>query len=215
MALVNINTLVPQVAIHTKRCPNPVIEQALLEACIDLCEKSAIWRVVDTLTTASGIYEYPLSGLPATSEIAHIITAAIEDLPIFFASPEYIQSLFPTWPDTVADRRQQPQYITFIKPQTLALAAVPDDAYDLKFIVSVKPTRTATQIESTVLNEAMDAIVSGAIHKVLMQRDNPWFDPQSAVYHGKMWRYNTGQIRAKVNKGLTRADVVVALKPFA
>lgn len=210
------SSLVPRVAINVRQCPNVVIERALADSAIEFCETTLAWRVFPTdITTSSGDYEYALAGLPADTELAHPIYAHIASQPLEVLTVEQVAYQYPNWPDVSSTGISQPRALTAMSVNTILTVPVPDAAYTISLQVAVKPTRTATFLDSGIVDEWMDGIVFGAVHKLLSQVKVPWADEKAAIYYGKMWRHYTLLARAKVNKSLTRANLSVAMVPFA
>jgi hypothetical protein len=71
------------------------------------------------------------------------------------------------------------------------------------------PTNVATKIDKSLYEEHLEAIVSGALSRLLPMRKEPWYDPDYATVCARDFASAISNARASVNKDQLMADVRV------
>jgi hypothetical protein len=210
-------SLVHRISPSVPGCPQPVIEQYVRDAAIEVCERTLAWRYDQPLIRLTqGVYEYPYEN-PTQSEVHSFLTVAVNGVAVEPATLEQIHRRYPDWPTTDPDKRSTPQFIFQIDPDNFALAPIPDDSkdYDLKMIVVLKPLRTATGMDQTVFDDLENVIMHGALQHLLVLPNKNWADRELAAYHSKQYLYKTTERRARANIGAGRASMSVQMRPLA
>ena len=217
MATRTFLSLVHRLAPSVPGCPQPVIEQYVRDAAIEVCERTLAWRYEQPLIRLTqGVYEYPYEN-PTQSEVHSFLTVAVNGTAIEPATLEQIHRRFPDWPSTDPSKRSNPRVILQIDPDNFALAPIPDGAkdYDLKMIVALKPLRSATGMDQTVFDDIENVVMHGALQHLLVLPNKNWADRELAAYHSKQYLYKTTERRARANIGAGRASMSVQMRPLA
>lgn len=223
MALVTINTYATEIAPHVDGCPTAVIATYIRKVFIDLCERAKIWRVpLTTVTLVSGTYEYALVSPIAETEVSALLDAQVTKASIptvnrqlDISTMEVAQNLFPDWPNT--NVTGEPRLLFQMSPSMFDIAPVvgDKDTYTLKMKAAIRPTMTAVNVESTLMNEYRRAWFHGTIHELMMLPGRTWSNDKLALYHGKQWEYFMNSARARANKGFGRTSISVKQRPWA
>jgi hypothetical protein len=184
-------------------CPTPVVTNYVRRAAREVCERTLAWRYTaasQVLTAGDLDYAYQ----PDTdTEVHAILSAKVNDNPISVVPYSVIGGLYPLWPDTDADRRGQPLYITQFSPTTYHVAPCPNAAetYTLNMTVALKPTLDATGMDEEIADELESAIQHGALQHLLVLPEKPWSDRELAAYHAKQYIFTISERRARTNVG--------------
>lgn len=217
MATRTFLSIVTRLAPSVPGCPNPVIEQYVRDAAIEACEKTLAWRYEQPkirLVPGGVDYEYDT---PNDAEVHAVLTATVNESKLTPITLEQLYDIYPKWPNQSIDERAEPRYVTQLDPDHFSLAPVPDSSvtYDVRMIVCLKPLRTATQMDKTVLDELETVIMHGALQHLLVLPDRTWSDRELATYHAKQFVMKTAERRARTNLGASKASLRVQMQRFA
>ena len=208
-----VNRLSPSVP----GCPSPVVEQYVREAAIEACERTLTWRYEQPrIRLPTGAAEYAYES-PTDSEVHAFITATCNDQQLKPVTIEQLYDLYPKWPNQASNEYAQPKYITQLDPDNFMVAPQPDSTttYDVRMIVCLKPLRTATTMDKTVLDDLETVIMQGALQHLLVLPDRTWSDRELASYHAKQFAFKLSERRARGNLGASRASMRVQAQKFA
>jgi hypothetical protein len=198
-------------------CPQPILEQYIRDAAIECCEKTLAWRYEQPLIRLTpGVFEYPYNN-PLQTEVHAFLTAAVNGSPLTPLTLEKLYIHYPNWPDLDPDQRADPRYICQLDPDNFVLAPLPDASvtYDLKMIAVLKPLRTATGMDKTIMDDLENTIMHGALQHLLVMPNKNWSDRELATYHAKQYISKITERRARANLGAARASMSVQMRPFA
>ena len=218
MADRNFVDLEPEVSASVPGCPQPTILQYVRKIAIEVCEKTLVWRFEhNVMRLSNGVYEYEYEDVPTDAEVCGVIFAALNDSPIANKTQEEIHRLYPAWPSLSVAARGTPIVYGQFDPDHFVVAPVPDDSttYDMKMFLALKPSRDATKMAKTPLDECTDLIVHGVLQHLLLLPGKSWTDHELASYHAKQYVYKTASRRANANLGVSRTSLSVQMQPFA
>jgi len=217
MASRDFSTIVSRLAPSVPGCPTPIIEQYVRDAAIEACERTLAWRYEQPkLRLTPGVYDYAYSA-PTDAEVHAFLTVTVNGRKLAPVTIEHLHDIQPKWPEATTDERSEPRYITQLDADNFALAPVPDDAvkYDVKMIVVLKPLRTATKMDKSVLDELENVIMHGALQHLLVLPNKDWSDRELATYHAKQFSFQISERRARTTLGAARASMTVEMRPLA
>jgi hypothetical protein len=182
-------------------CPLAIVDNALRQAAILFCEMSLAWRAtLADVAVVAGTNTYPY--VPPSGAVVHAITyAAFNGEEIAAHTGE---SDLRIW-----DWRNQtgtPEYVLG-GATSLILVPNPDAAGTLSLIVALKPMPTATGIDDDIFNEWRDAIIAGALARLMMSPKKPYTDAQMASFHQMQFFTKTGTAGMRVARSYTRAPL--------
>ncbi|MEN6644310.1 MAG: hypothetical protein ABFE08_17865 [Armatimonadia bacterium] len=110
-----------------------------------------------------------------------------------------------------------PRIFTQINPDKYVVLPLPNDEqpYTLKLFYALKPTKVATGMDETILDELEDVVIHGALQHLLVMPKVVWGDPMMASYHAKQYLKTVTERRARANLGNSRATLTVRFNDFA
>lgn len=110
-----------------------------------------------------------------------------------------------------------PRHITQLNPDKYVVLPMPDaeTVYYLRLFYALKPTKTATGMDETIMNELEDVIVHGALQQLLVMPKVVWNDNTLASYHARQYLKIVTERRARANLGNNRASLTVRYNNFA
>jgi len=216
MAIKTFLSIVNRLSPSVPGCPTPIIEQYVRDAAIETCERTLAWRYEQPrIRLVAGAHDYAYES-PSESEVHAFITATVNDETLAPVTLDKIYDLYPKWPNQPVESRAKPRHITQLDPDHFSVAPIPDStvAYDVRMIVCLKPLRTATGMDKTVLDELENVIMHGALQHLLVLPDRAWSDRELASYHAKQFIFKLQERRARANLGTGRASMRVQAQRF-
>lgn len=191
------------VALHAAGVPNPVIDREILESAIRFCTATRGWKQSVAIDVVAGTAEYDLAAA-LTAGVPHVIDEAYHNhQKILARSPDQMREEYQEW----ATATGTPLYYTTLTPGTVRLAPIPAAslADGLTARITVKPSRSATELPDWLFEEYVDVIASGAIAVLKGNQGLPCFDAQAAMIHAELAGAGTRKAMTRIAKGLTRA----------
>lgn len=207
--MVELSAFVSRVAPNVMAAPTPVVEQAILDACIEFCEKSSILRqTLDQITVGAQSYEIDLDA-PLMTKIVQVkrvwwgtteLDPVSEDTSNVYA---FTQSI--TGQSIVLGT---PRQFTEVSSSIISLYPRPDVSGYLTVRAALKPSRTATKVDDVLLEDWAEAIATGALSRLYKMRAD-WADPLAAKIKDAEFRNHIGNAILESTRGRNRAEDVV------
>jgi len=174
--MVNLSAFAPDVVAVDSRCPGFVAEKAVLAAAIEFAEMTwCLQSEHDPFDLDAGVDEYELDS-PASHKITGIINVRINGRAIDSATVVEKDRNKSQWRTETAQYpdfylRDTSKTISTIKLYPLPIADV-DDAVNV--LMAIKPSTTATRIADEFADNYRDAIIAGAISRIMLQPGQVW-----------------------------------------
>ena len=185
---IKFEDFLPDIIPMVPGCPDTLIIHHVRQAARELCEKSACYvEDLDPMTVIPGIYEYDLD--PPPNAIIHRIKWALLDgRYVEFAGTALMAERYPNWREK--DKRGVPKLIAQIRPDAFWLCPVPQEKVKNGLIVHVilKPSQKANSIQDRVADEYRDAIINGALFRLLRLPSKDWTDLGGAKVYGALFQ---------------------------
>jgi hypothetical protein len=111
----------------------------------------------------------------------------------------------------------EPRIITQLTPDKYIVLPLPNDeqAYNVRLFYALKPTRSASGMDETILNELEEVVIHGALQQLLVIPRAVWNDKLLAAYHAKQYLHRVTERRARANLGNVRSSLAVRYNNFA
>jgi hypothetical protein len=165
--------------------PAFVATRQYLRACRELCEKARVWRVDSTMTVSASAEQQDLTTLfPDNTELVDVISIKPSDgsTPVTSKTQAWLDI---NWSDWRTQESLIAQYYVLEENNIIRFIPTPSeavtDAYYLR--AAIKPTLSATSIDSLLVNKYSEILISGAKAYLFMTPRKPWTDLQLAQYH--------------------------------
>ena len=134
----------------------------------------------------------------------------------YLGASEYNEELFNggstfVLPDSIVAEGSRPASCTMVTPQRYIILPLPDgeDTYETFMWLALKPTRSATGMDTEAFEELEDLFVWGALETLFSMPDKPWTNPEYAVYYGNKFREGYLEKRRRANIGHVRGPMSV------
>lgn len=153
---------------HVLGCPLPMIDDAILEAVIEFCNRSRAYRFTPAdIAVVASTANYTVSDLPVGMAIAWLLQAELDDVKI--DTPDS-GSIPPLW-DT---EKGSPSAAIVASETSIGLRMTPDEAGTLRVRLALRPLLTATTFPDEFNNLYREGIASGALAKLYAQPKKAW-----------------------------------------
>lgn len=180
-------SLLPEILPMVPGCPDTLIENNIRSAVIELCEKTGVYQAeLDPVTTVNGIFEYDLEA-PNQTAVHKIMWVVHEGRDLEPISTNLLEQRKPKWRDT--NYYGEPEYYVKQSQSIFWLVPVPNEtkASSTVLRVQLKPTHQSTACDDDVMNDYRDAIVAGALFRLLRLPSKDWTDFAGAQVYGSLF----------------------------
>ena len=184
-------------------CSDPVAIAAIRSAAIDFCTKSEVYQQeLDPVTTVAKIYEYDLE--PPKHTVVHKILWLINDgEKLEPVSTGLLEQRLPAWRDKANAGIpkyfvQQGQDVFFLAPMP---AATKVESVILRAVL--KPEVAALELDDEIINNYKDAIVNGALFRLLRTPAKVWTDYSAAQIYASLYAEGVKEAEASARASNT------------
>lgn len=188
-------------------CPFAAVDNALRQSAIAFCEQSLAWQAVHPeVSLLAGVSEYAFA--PPTGAVVHAISHAALDGEEIETHAGQSNITRKNW----QSRMGTPKYVLG-GAASLTLVPKPDAAGKLAMIVALKPSPASTGIDNAQFSEYREAIVHGALARLMLSPKKPYSDAPLAAYHEQQFFIKTAAAGMRVAKGYARAPLRTSIAP--
>jgi len=193
----------PRILPEVPRCSSPLAEQAVLDAVIDFCERSYINQIDHTpIDAVANTGEYAWA--PGTNlKVVRPELVWYDKKPLEAKTRDELALIYAYWPDQVGT----PLYFLQEKLEKLILVPKPAAALvsGIRAKVSVRPSRSAVDVDDAIYDRYLDAIVYGAKARLFYMDNQPWSNSAKAVDCMGAFEALADKARLAMFKGMGRA----------
>jgi len=204
--MASFDSIMKDVLPYVPGCPDTVVENSLRSSSIELCEKASVYtKELDPISTVSGIYEYEF-GQPAGTKVDKIVWAIYNGEDLEAITPRGLEGQNPKW----RDNQSTPKHFIQQSSDLFWLVPIPDTSLTNGIILNValKPSRTSNNIANEIADDYRDAIIYGALYRLLRMPAKDWTDPIAAADYAGLFRQQVEEAEIKAR----RANIGVSRK---
>lgn len=192
-------------------CPEPTANQALIDAAIVFCEDSlAIRSQLDRFNTVVGQSQYLLEAVESGEQVSRVMHVTFDGAPIEVIPYERVGV-----PPAVSGRPLAAYAVRDGADFYLTLWPTPDTVAPVDVVAAVRPNRNATQLSDDLLNRWSDAVIHGALSRIMSIPNQPFSDPAGAQTAMLMATRASSRARVEGSYGRVRGQIAVTSRPFA
>lgn len=186
-------------------CPEIAATFALRQSAIAFCEQSLAWRFDHPdIAVVAGVAKYLF--VPPTGATVHTIIRAELDGKQIICNTAGADVTISNWHHA----QGAPEYI-LSGPEWLQLVPIPTANATLSLNVALKPTFDATGIDDDMFTQYRDAIVHGALAKLMLSPNKPYTNAQLAQYHQQQFVIKSGQAGIQVMRDFLRTPLQTSI----
>lgn len=206
-----LSAFYPRILPYLPNCPEPLVDQVLVNAAIEFAEASLTLRQnLDSFNTVVGKVDYDLDPPTRYHEINRVMGVTLNGKELRPGLFEAIRNDLPTATAIPRGFYTDRTDNTF----TLRLSPPPDKAYPVVVAVTLRPARDTTQLDDDFYNIWIDPIVSGAIARAMQIPDQPFTNLPRAQELLASAAQQTVSSRIESNFGLVRGSMRVRPRSF-
>jgi hypothetical protein len=209
MAAVALSVFRSRVLPNVIEAPDILIDQAVLDTCIEFCEKTNIIKETSTEQTLTvGQFEVEID-VSLGNKVVQVQRLWVNGSEVFPASEDEVGAL--SFSQNVSGGTvplAMPRMFVETSPGLVTLYPRPDAAYKLISRTAVKPSRAATAVDEVLFENWGNYIVHGALANLYMMKSK-WQDPVRSGAEMAMFRQGIGNAILESRRGRSRAEDVV------
>jgi hypothetical protein len=182
-------------------CPLAAMDVALRQAAIFFCERSLAWKYRHPdIPVIPNTASYAFA--PPTEAVVHaIVHAELDGRNMNFPGAEADKRIA-NW----GDQTGTPVFILG-SPASSILAPVPNASGVLTMTVALKPSSNAGGIDDSIFDEYRDAIIHGALARLMLSPKKPYTNMQLAQYHDQQFAIGIADAGMRAARNYTRAPL--------
>lgn len=209
MANISYDAFLSDILPYARNCPDPTIEAAVRSTVIEICEKTDIWNVeLDPINAIAEQYEYDLE--PPAGALVHkilLVTDVNGDL-LTPVTSGMLEQRYPNW-------RNNPSRSKFYIKRDESLiwfCPAPSSAQANAFLIRaiLKPTITSTSCDSWIMSDFRDAIINGAVARILQMPDKDWSNFKTSSVMFAKFQDNLIEIEKRARQAIEGAVPIVS-----
>lgn len=208
--------LVNEIAPHVLGCPPTSIIAAARKAALELCRDGYAWMVdLDPIDVVADIDAYEAISPFPEGRVFTVLRVIHNDAELPGITWDMLIRRNPTHPDIAV--HATPAMYSIQNSQWISLFPVPDTSITggLRVHATLVPVSDSVGIERRVMDDYEDAIIRGALHRLLIMPNKTWTDIKLSDFYGRKFKHDVSQCRARVNKGLMNKSLRVAFPRIA
>jgi hypothetical protein len=205
-----LSAFTPRIAYRVDGCPDITIEQAVLDACIDFCERSLILRqTLDPTAVVAGVKEVDLD-LPSGTRLAKIMKVWVDDREISAVSEDEVGTPLAHVDSVpgVTGVSSMPTGYVESSPGTIRLYPAPDKTYSVTVRAALKPSRSATAVDDILFENWVNAITEGALARLYVMPE-VWGNAALAAVSAKAFLAFVSSASTEAQHGRGRGELRV------
>lgn len=180
------------------------VESALLRAAIEFFDRTQVYKADHpAIDAVAGQGEYEWAPADEETEVCHVFNVWYDGDKLSARNGDYLADAYEYWPEETGT----PAY--YHEERTDALILVPSPETELAGAivakVALRPTLDATGIPDDLFSDHRDAIVAGALFRLLRMQKKPWTNFELATAYGQAFRNAIDAARHKQQSGNVRA----------
>jgi len=211
MASVPYTSFLPEVLPKVPSCADVVAINAVRNAAVEFCTRTLAWNEAQDPVTVD-YTEFPLSfDAPSGARVCEVLSATFGSHPLRTVTQDELDAYGSDWRTLTG----VPSMYFLPSTDTLSTYPLPGTAGNLLLRVAYAPTRSSTNIDSSSYELYLEGIAAGALARLLREPGQAYSNPPLAEYYDTQFEREVTGAKIKVNKSLTRGDVVVSQRRFA
>jgi hypothetical protein len=207
--VIAIDTLLPDLIVEVAGCPDFTAHQAVLYAAIEFCEKSDAWAIeCDPDTQSTGDPYYPIP-VPSSANLVQVLEFYYNGNRLEPTPPDRLRYYFQNWMTASADTTTY-----YVDGTNVRLVPIPIADNPVQVRVSLKPSRTASYLDSNLYEKYWDELRCGALARIMGQKGHVWSDPDMAAQNRERFLVGIDHARISALRGGAHVSLEVTPRTF-
>jgi len=213
-----LTSFASRVTPHVLGCPDPAVEEAIRDSCIEFCERSLyIQDTLDPVDTVAGQIDYDLEP-PSDTLVAKIMRAWYKDVRLGAFSTDVLTSPDIYSPTYAGFSGESGEPATLFQKDEATFTVLPAPSLSetavLTVRVALKPTRTCSYVNDTLYNTWADTVACGARARLMAMPNQSWSNIQLSLHYRTLFEQGVNRARRIAEHGMVRSPMAVESRPF-
>lgn len=198
----NLNLWLKDLSAYCPGVHRSVMKRQLVLACREFFQQSWAWRAsMGPINIVAGQNVYDLSPFNAYTDVVGVINVTLNGVPL----PPLNQRPPPEGnpPGTATPTSDAPWGYYMVGVSIIAVYPTPAKnlAQAMQVYCALRPKQSVKQVPAIAVTNYYDAIMDGALYRLLQQPAKPYSNPALAAYYEGKFRTAIGQYAAEAKKG--------------
>ena len=206
--MANFSDFLAYIRIEAPGCPESLLEQAVLNACIKFCEKTLTWRIEHSpINIVADTKEYALvTGDAAISVVTVIEPIKCNGEKVYQTTKSRLNQDSDKWDEETGTKAAA--YLVSKEPWQLRPVPYPseDVAGGIVLTIAVKPSRAATTVPDFLLEDNLEAINAGALGSLLVMPEKKWSNPSLGAHYQSLFNEAVDDEKGNVKREHKKED---------
>ena len=217
MNYVDISEWFDSIRVEAPAAPNPLITDKIRLASMEVCKRTMVSReTLDLIDIEAGVKQYIIEPPSSCLKIWRVLwMKTINGVsPLTPVSRHNLISMGVDWERATGEAATD---WVQIKNDIVQLWPAPtiDLDEELEAHVAFIPDPRTPRLDDRLYFYYKEAIVAGALSKLLSMSGTEWYDQKAALIRGREFQVEISKILANTQKDESVADLQVAMRPFA
>lgn len=205
---------------YVENCPLPVAKHQIINATIEFCQRTALWRrELDPISLSATVHTYPVCDEVSADETISsldfaFLTETDGETPLGVTTEDVMKENIYNWRTATA---QKPQAVMLPNTESIRVYPIPEVATLGSLVVGVilKPSREAAGIPDWIHEQYAEKIACGAKAKLFAMKSRSWYDAQESNDEQDNFDMAIKDATIRTNKGNSRINLSVKQRPLA
>jgi len=205
---------------YVENCPIPIAKNYIKNAAIELCQRATLWRQeLDRINITANIHTYELCTELNTDEtISSIdyayITEDSGETNLTVTTEDAMKISTKVWRTLTATK---PESIMMLNTENCRLYPIPEVDITNSLVVGLimKPSRDAAGVPDWIFEQWAETIAHGAKARLMGMKGRDWYAPSEATDEQADFDLGVKDATIRANKGHSRQNTKVQMRPFA
>lgn len=216
--MASLDTFLARLTPRAMGVADPIARQALIDTAVEFCQETlVVQQVLPAFDTVAEQRNYPLT-LDTGLAVASLRKAWYCGRPLAIPADDNVSTPLAYMAATGdAEAPLNDPTDALWHDEELYVFPVPEQAVTDALVVRValKPTHDATAVPDVLLADWREAIVDGALYRVLGMRGTIHYDPAESDRAQARYRHQINRASAQARTGKQAGDLTVRMRPFA
>lgn len=206
----------PNVLYDVPGAPEPVVVNAIRNACIEFCEKSLVLvRDHDPITLIANKVDYDLEP-PGGYVVVKVQKAWLEHSPLDPMAPDVVKdaAVYNRLFSSYIAASSTPRAYLQKEERTISVWPMPEKKYQngLTLRVALKPTRASTEVEDVILEDYAEIIAAGALARLMASPGKAYTNTEFAGVNQAKFISGINVARGRAMHGHVRSNLSVKMR---
>lgn len=215
-----LSVFTPRIAPYVIGCPEPLIEQKTLDACIDFCARSLIVQLTSNQNAVADLSEYDVEE-PSMLQLVRPLAVFFRRQRLTARAKAMVTDAVAAYGEavageTIASGTPSEWFVRDLEGPTVSIYPPPELSEDdaVTITAAFQPTLAATRVPDILYDDYAADIAAGALYQLMLMPQQPWSNPPLALQNEKRFNAAISGAAALARTGLGTGSLRVRPRSF-